>query len=208
MKRSLKQARLYLVLDARVQSYAEMMKVLRQAVRAGVQVIQMRDKDSSAKDILKFTQQALQYIHGRIPFIVNDRLDIAKAVGAQGVHLGQEDLPVAVARKIVGLKMIIGASCQTLAQAKKAQEDGADYIGFGSVFKTLTKPERAAMNLDLLARVVRDIRIPVFAIGGINGENAAQLRALGVNRVAVTRSISLADNVTATVKRFHEVLFS
>ncbi len=205
-KRFLKRSRLYLVLDTQVQPYDKLLKVLKKAVCAGVDIIQLRDKEGCVKDILKFTQQALKYVNNRCLFIVNDRVDIALAAGAHGVHLGQDDLPVATVRKMVGSKMIIGASCQTLAHARKAQAEGADYIGFGSVFKTLTKPERAPMKLKLLSRVVKEVQIPVFAIGGINTINAIRLKDLGVDRIAVTRVISLADNVERTVKEFNEIL--
>ena len=121
--------------------------------------------------------------------IVNDRVDLAVLGGAAGVHLGQEDIPLKAARRMMGNQAIIGVSCQTLTHARQAEREGADYIGFGSVFKTQTKPDRSPMDLKLLQRVMREIRIPVFAIGGITCENVGRLREVGVERGAGWRDV-------------------
>ena len=141
-----------------------------------------------------------------IPFIINDRVDLALACGASGVHLGQEDVPVSVARKMMGPEAIIGVSCQNLQQAKQAEQEGADYIGFGSVFKTKTKPQRSPMDLKLLEEVIRKIKIPIFAIGGIAPENILTLCRIGVQRIAVCRAICEAENVRAAVRGFVSLL--
>jgi thiamine-phosphate pyrophosphorylase len=155
---------------------------------------------------LRFTKDALKYIDGRIPFIVNDRLDIALAAGADGVHLGQEDLPVPEARKIAPRQLIIGASCQTPQQVMQAQAEGADYIGFGAVFKTPTKPENKEMDLASLTEAVRIAKIPVFAIGGINLENLPILKGAGIKRIAVIRAICCAPNVDKATRSFLDKL--
>lgn len=206
MKRSLKGARLYLILDAGVRPYDQLFEILKQSLRGGVDLVQLRDKKGSGRQILDFSKRALRFLRGRIPFIINDRVDLAVACRADGVHLGQEDLPIAVARDILGKKAIIGLSCQTWAQARAAQRAGADYIGFGSVFKTLTKPDRPAMDLTLLEKVVRGIDIPVFAIGGIKQENIPLIRPMGVDRVAVTRAICLAGHVAGKVAQLRSSL--
>ena len=198
-KKRLKEAKLYLILDAQVLSYKDLLAKLKPAVRFGVDIVQLRDKKGDAKDILEFCKQAQRIIQKKALFIVNDRVDLAILTGADGVHLGQEDISYAQARKLMGPKSIIGVSCQTKEQTKKAQRQGADYIGFGSVFETQTKPERQPMNLELLKDVVKTIDIPVFAIGGISRSNIDQVREAGAKRVAVCRDILLAKDVSRTV---------
>jgi thiamine-phosphate pyrophosphorylase len=199
----LQDARLYLVLDRQVvEDEDRLFEILKQAVKGGVDLVQLRDKNGTAKDILAFSRRAVKLLKGRIPLIINDRPDLAKAAGAQGVHVGQEDVSVELSRRILGPKAIIGVSCQTLAHARKAQNEGADYIGFGSVFKTLTKPSRSPMDLALLAQVVRESSIPVFAIGGIELENVPVLLSMGVKRVAVTRAICLSRDAAKAAEDF------
>lgn len=205
-KKRLKAARLYLILDAQVLPHAKLLRVLKDAVRFGIGIVQLRDKSGSAKDILTFCRQALAITKHRIPFIVNDRADLAVLARADGVHLGQEDIPCADARRLLGPKAIIGVSCQTLAHAVKAQRDGADYIGFGSVFKTFTKPERNPMDLKDLRRVLGAVKVPVFPIGGISRANIGQLTDLGLGRAAVCRDILLAKDVGGAVGRFNAIL--
>lgn len=196
----LKKSRLYLVLDAQVNGYDDLLKIGCEAARAGVDILQLRDKHGSAKEIVDLASKLMKEMDQRVPLIINDRIDVADACGSDGVHLGQDDLSVALARKILGRKAIIGRSCQTWAQAKAAVEEGADYLGFGSVFKTQTKPDRHPMDLELLQKVVKKISVPVFAIGGITVRNIAQLRAIGIERIAVTRALSQAKNIDEAVK--------
>ena len=205
-KKRLKNANLYLILDKQVLSYSDLLKALKPAVRAGVDLVQLRDKNGSAKDILDFCRHARKIVTGKALFIVNDRVDVAILAGADGVHLGQEDVSYAQARKFMGPQAIIGVSCQSLDQAKVAQDQGADYIGFGSVFKTRTKPERKSMNLELLESVLGTMKIPVFPIGGINRGNLSQLTLRGVRRVAVCRDILLAKNIKETVGSLKNML--
>ena len=205
-KVSLADAKLYLVLDREVQSYSKLFDILKKATRCGVDVVQLRDKKGTTRDIIEFSRRAISYLRGKAPFIINDRLDVALAVKADGVHLGQQDLPLDLARKIVGNNLLIGISCQTISQALRAQREGADYIGFGSVFKTLTKPDRPQMDLRYLASVKRRIRIPLFAIGGINLKNVGMIRLTGIDRVAVTRSLCLSRNVTKATRDFKNIL--
>lgn len=201
-------AKLYLILDREVNAYERLFDIARQAIGAGVDMIQLRDKNGSAKEILGFSKSVLRLTRGRVPYIINDRVDLAAAGRASGVHLGQDDVPVAEARKMMGTKALIGVSCQTFAQAKKARREGADYIGFGSVFKTLTKPDRRPMDMALLARVVQDIKIPVFAVGGIRLKDVAGLKLIGADRVAVCRAVCLAEDVGEAVRRFKRIALS
>ena len=212
---------LYLILDAQaclpklnakatqrrqVISYDRLFLVLKAAVRFGVGIVQLRDKKGSARDILSFCRQALKITAGRTLFIVNDRVDLALLGKADGVHLGQEDIGYTQARQMMGPKAIIGVSCQTFEHARKAQADGADYIGFGSVFKTKTKPERNPMDLKLLRRVLSSTRVPVFPIGGISRKNIGVLTEIGVERAAICRDILLANKPGIAVNNLKVLL--
>lgn len=199
-KKLLARAKLYLILDTQVLDYSVLLQVLKDSVRAGVDIVQLRDKNGSAKEILDFCRRILKVTKHQIPFIVNDRADLALISGADGLHIGQDDLGYVQARRLMGPGKIIGVSCQNLQQARLAQASGADYIGFGSVFQTRTKPGRQAMDLDLLQRVIRKIKIPIFPIGGISRSNIGRLIPLGVTRAAVCRDILLAKDPPKAVR--------
>ena len=198
--------RLYLILDRSVNSYDELFEIAKKAIAAGVDVMQLRDKTGAARDILDFSRRILGMTKGRIPYIINDRVDLAMISCSSGVHLGQDDVPLAEARKMIGEDALIGVSCQTFVHAEKAERDGADYIGFGSVFKTLTKPDRQSLDTDLLKKVFKDIKIPVFAIGGIDLKNVVEIKKLGGNRIAVCRAVCEAQNIEETVEQFKDII--
>jgi thiamine-phosphate pyrophosphorylase len=193
-KKLLARAKVYLILDTQVLDYGILLQALKDSVRGGIDIVQLRDKKGSTKEILDFCRKVLKETRHQIPFIVNDRADLVLISGADGLHLGQEDLDILQARKIMGQGKIIGVSCQTMHQASAAESLGADYLGFGSVFQTQTKPGRQAMDLDLLQRVIKQIKIPVFPIGGISRTNIGRLIPLGVTKVAVCRDILLAKD--------------
>jgi thiamine-phosphate pyrophosphorylase len=183
--------------------------VLQSGVNNGVDIVQLRDKLGTVQTALAFMARAERYLKGRIPFIVNDRADLACIAGASGVHVGQDDLPVAAARKICGRSLLVGKSCQTLAHVRAAYDEGADYVGFGSVFKTQTKPDRSPMDLDVLRKVVAyaaGVKLPVFAIGGITKENIACVHACGVTRVAVCREVLLAQDAARASRELKTLL--
>jgi len=199
-KKLLASANLYLILDTSVLDYSALFQVLKDSVRAGIDIVQLRDKKGSTKEVLDFCRRILGITKHRIPFIVNDRADLAIISGADGLHVGQEDLDCIVARKMIGRGKIVGVSCQNLAHALKAQKQGADYIGFGSVFETQTKPGRQPMDLELLQKVVKKVKIPIFPIGCISRGNLGKLIPLGVTRAAVCRDILLAEDAAQAVK--------
>ncbi len=210
-KKLLNNCRLYLILDAGVCPYDRLFVVLKEAVCSGVDIVQLRDKVGSAKDILFFGRKALSWLKGRVPFIINDRIDIARVIGASGVHLGQDDVPLVEARRMLGPRAMIGISCQSLAHVRQACKQGADYAGFGSVYKTLTKPERSPMDLSGLGRVVQyagSRAFPFFAIGGITRGNLDQVKNQGVCRVAVCRDILLAGDTRRSVGEFRAALIA
>ena len=205
-KKRLKHCKLYLILDRQVQPYDELFRILKQSVRAGVDIVQLRDKTGCARDIIGFSKKAMQYLNGRAAFVMNDRVDLAQIVDADGIHVGQDDVPIDQVRQLVGRKMMVGVSCQSWAMAKKAQEAGADYLGFGSVFKTKTKPGRQPMNQQMLKRVLRDINVPVFPIGGIALNNVQRVVDCGAKRIAVCRDIVLAKDIDRVVKEYKNIL--
>ena len=202
----LRNCRLYLILDTGVNDYPRLLKIAQEALEAGVDIMQLRDKKGTAKDILSFAERILKITRRKVPFIINDRVDLALLSGSDGVHLGQDDVSIKEARKILGDKVIIGASCQSLAHLRKAERDGADYVGYGTIFRTLTKPEREPQDLDRAAQVIKHAAVPAFAIGGIGLNNISQLKDRGIERVSVCRAISGASNIRRTVKEFKKIL--
>ncbi|MFH0754910.1 MAG: thiamine phosphate synthase [Candidatus Omnitrophota bacterium] len=203
-----KNCNLYLILDAQVCDYQRLWDVLKIGVNNGVDIVQLRDKLGTSLKALEFVQRAQRYLKGRVPLIVNDRADLAVVSGASGVHVGQDDLPITSARRICGKGALMGVSCQSLKHLFQAQRDGADYVGFGSVFKTKTKPGRMNMDLGLLSEVYRRAKLPVFAIGGITCEKVGTLRACGVNRIAVCREVLLSSDPGRTTRGLKRALIS
>jgi thiamine-phosphate diphosphorylase len=174
--------------------------VARAALAAGVGCIQLRNKSGSTREILSLGEQILALCcdAGAI-FIVNDRPDIAFALGADGVHLGEEDMPVTLARKLfdsAGQRMIIGASVSTVEEAAQALRDGADYVSLGPIFATATKPDAgAAVGLEVIAQMKKACPLPVVAIGGINAQNVGSVLQAGADAVAVISAVSRAQDM-------------
>lgn len=194
-KKLLAASRLYAIIDKQVARPRSVFALARKIKRNQYQIVQLRDKQAS---IDKFIQEARVlselFKKKKVAFIINDDLAVAKIVDADGIHLGQKDLSIRVARKILGKDKIIGVSCHSLAQARQAQANGADYISIGPVFATPTKPEYKPVGLGLLKKVKGKIRIPVFAIGGINHKNLNQVLASGIKRVAACRAVSKGND--------------
>jgi thiamine-phosphate pyrophosphorylase len=170
-------------------------------------VIQLRDKTASARQLLEEAKRLLPLTEAAgIPLIVNDRVDVARSVGADGVHLGQDDLPVEDARSILGQNRLIGKSTHTFEQACTAQAQGVDYIGLGPVFPTPTKPDYGSVGTELLRQVAPHIWLPVVCIGGINGENIQQVVEAGAKCVAVVRAICSAEDPESAARHLKETI--
>jgi len=201
--------RLYIITDevlAKGRSHAE---IARAAIAGGADVIQLRDKSASsrklyetAKVIRELTRQA------HIPFIVNDRLDIALACDADGLHVGQEDLPAPLARRLLGPDRILGVSATTLEQALQAERDGADYLGVGPVFEARgTKPDAGEpLGLDLVRSVHRHCQKPIVAIGGINHENVGRVIKAGADAAAVISAVVAAEDIEEAVRSLRKAV--
>ena len=161
----------------------------------GVGIIQLRDKVSDKRHVLSLAIKLARILSKtKTLFIVNDYIDLALICGADGVHLGQDDIPLKAARKILGKSKIIGISCHNLRQALKAQKEGADYIGIGPIYETATKPGVKSIGLNPLRQLKDKIKIPYFAIGNIHEDNIKEITAAGATRIAVCRGILKADN--------------
>lgn len=185
---------LQLVTDRSLSLGRSLVEVVREAVAGGVTCVQLREKDCSTREFLEealLLKELLQPLG--LPLIINDRVDIALAVGADGVHLGQSDLPILHARRLLGSDCLIGISAESLDNALEAEQQGADYIGISPVFSTPTKTDTApALGLEGLRRIREQVRIPLVGIGGINLSNAGQVRDAGADGVAVVSAIMAA----------------
>lgn len=203
----LKESRLYVIVDKRVCAHRSVSDIASRVKDSGAVVIQLRDKESKKETVLKEAYRLKELLTNTgILFIINDYIDIAKVVDSDGIHLGQDDLPIATARQLLGSDKIIGKSCHSLNQAVKAQKEGADYISIGPVYATPTKPEYKAVGSGLIKKVKKAIRIPFFVIGGINKNNISDILPLGIKRIAVCRAVCRAKNITLTIKKFIEIL--
>jgi thiamine-phosphate pyrophosphorylase len=201
--------RLYVITDERVSRGRSHLQVAEAAILGGADVLQLRDKESSSGRLFQVALQLRKLTReAKVPLIVNDRLDIALAADADGVHVGQADLPASVARGILGPGRILGVSAETVAEAVAAEEDGADYLGVGPVFEARgTKPDAGLpMGLDLIAEIRRHCRLPIVAIGGINAENARKVRDAGADAVAVISAVASADDIAQAARRLKRLL--
>lgn len=185
---------LYAVTERSYIGQRNFIDAVEEALKAGVTVLQLREKDISSRDFYRLALQLreLTKAYG-IPLIINDRADIALAVDADGVHVGQEDLPAEAVRRIIGKEKILGVSARTVEEALKAEEDGADYLGVGAVFPSPTKPSSEAIGLEGLRKIKSRVKIPVVAIGGITRDNAAEVIAAGADGIACISAVFCGD---------------
>ncbi len=197
---------LYALTDHRLSGLSDV-ETVRNLLEAGVRVIQFRNKESDPRTYYEAarTMAELCRFHEAF-FIVNDRVDVALAAGAQGVHLGQDDLEISLARSIVGDSLTIGISTHSPEEAERAEQEGADYIGFGPLFTTRTKNAGTARGLSMLAEVRRRVMIPVVAIGGITPENAPTVMESGADMVAVASGVLAGGRIQERVRLFEQVL--
>ena len=194
---------LYVVTDPFLCGHLPLKTVVEQAVTGGAVCIQLRDKKSSSGELFKTAEELLEITKkNNVPLIINDRLDIALAVKADGVHLGQEDLPARAARRIMPPDMILGVSADSVQQALEAQEAGASYLGVGSIFPTSTKPDAGdPIGLNNLSEICSHVDIPVVGIGGIHADNAGQVIEAGAQGVAVVSCVVGAADIAQAAKK-------
>jgi thiamine-phosphate diphosphorylase len=201
--------RLYVITDEKASRGRSHLQVAEAAIVGGADVLQLRDKEAPGGLLYRVALQLRRITReAKVPFIVNDRLDIALAADADGVHVGQADLPASVVREIMGPGRILGVSVDTVEEAMRAEKDGADYLGVGPVFEAReTKPDAGLpLGVDRITRIRRQCRLPIVAIGGINAENALMVREAGADAAAVISAIVAADDIAHAARRLKRIL--
>jgi thiamine-phosphate pyrophosphorylase len=185
---------LYLVTD-KSDDVEKFLKTIEEAIKGGASVVQIREKTADTLDFYNLALKVKEITEKHdVPLIINDRVDVALAVDAEGVHVGQSDMPCAVTRALVGPDKIVGVSAATIEEARKAESDGADYIGAGAVFPTATKDDAPKITKKDLKEIVESISIPVVAIGGITLNNAHELNDTGIAGLSVVSAIMSSEN--------------
>lgn len=186
---------LYFITDSTGLSEEEFLRRTEEALRGGVTLLQLREKNRTTREYLSLAEK----VHGLtrrygVPLLIDDRLDVAVAVDAEGVHLGQSDLPIHVARRILGADKIVGATAKTVPQAREAYEQGADYLGVGAIYPTTTKVKTVLTSTDTLRDICAAVPIPVNAIGGLNKTNIDVLCGIPIAGICVVSAIMKADD--------------
>jgi thiamine-phosphate pyrophosphorylase len=195
-------AGLYVILDRQFLAGRDELEVTSQIIEGGARVIQLRDKQSKKGELLLLAQKLRELCsQAGVLFIVNDYLDLALAVAADGLHIGQEDLPLPVVRRELPIDTIVGCSVTTVSQATRAQNEGADYIAVGSMFPTTTKKEAIVVGVDMLKELKRVVSVPLVAIGGINQTNVGEVVTAGADAVAVISAVLGEEDVKGAVQK-------
>lgn len=205
--------KLYAITDRQWLRGASLSEHVKLAIEGGATMIQIRDKDilstdsdAGLKDEYSEALEIKRICHEhKVPLIINDNVQFAIDIDADGVHLGQDDMNPAEARKLLGTDKIIGVTAKTVEQAKKAQADGADYLGSGAVFGSTTKLNAKPMTKELLREITAAVDIPVVAIGGINADNAATLKGTGIAGIAVVGAIFASADIKAAARELAEI---
>ena len=197
---------LYLVTDRQLMSCDSLTEAVEQAILGGCTMIQLREKELSS---LEFYNQAVAVKQVtdkyHIPLIINDRIDIAMAVQATGVHIGQHDLPAAAVRKVIGENMLLGVSASSIAEAIQAQQDGADYLGVGAMFPTGTKTDAESVSMEELQKIRTAVSLPIVVIGGINKGNAGRFKPMGIDGLAVVSVIIAQSDIKAAAAELKDL---
>lgn len=186
--------RLYLVTEETV-PVEELLPIVEEAIQGGVTIVQLREKYSSSRNFYEKAIRLKELTETyQVPLIINDRVDIALAAGADGIHIGQDDLPVVEVKKLIPPSMIVGVSCHSVEEALKAESEGADYIGIGAIFPTKSKNNAKILAEGVLKEILNAVSIPVVAIGGINSENVVSITDIAISGVAVVSEIINANS--------------
>ena len=203
-----KVGKLHVITDTLLQMRFSHVELTEMAIAGGADIIQFRSKSGSTREMINAaTQMKILCSRAGVPLIINDRVDIALAVGADGVHLGQDDFPIPVARKLLGPDAIIGGSAGDMEEAEKCLAEGADYIGVGPVYDTKSKTDAGeAMGIENLRIIAEKISLPIIAIGGITVSDMDELLNAGAHGVAVISSVCLSDDPEAAARRFRDTL--
>jgi len=198
----------YVLTDAHLSRGRSHEEIIRAAIRGGATMVQYREKNASTRKMIQEAREIREICaDARVPFIVNDRVDVALAVDADGVHVGQDDMPAALARKLIGAEKILGVSAENETQARAAITDEADYLGVGTIFATATKKDAGEpIGLAGVQKIARLSKIPIVGIGGIHAANAAAVIRAGAKGVSVISAIVSADDVEAATRELREIV--
>ena len=195
--------RLYLVTNRYQDSLENFLKKVETACRSGVTIIQLREKNLTTNQYYQLAKQVKEITDAyQVPLIIDDRLDICLAVDAAGLHIGDDELPVSVARQVLGSDKILGVTAKTVKRALEAETSGADYLGTGAIFPTTTKENAPITLISTLKTICQTVAIPVVAIGGLTSENIDQLAETGIAGVAVVRDLMQAEDIEAKTQAF------
>ena len=195
--------RLYLVTNRYQDSLESFLKKVETACRSGVTIVQLREKNLTTNQYYQLAKQVKEITDAyQVPLIIDDRLDVCLAVDAAGLHIGDDELPVSVARQVLGPDKILGVTAKTVKRALEAEEGGADYLGTGAIFPTTTKENAPITLISTLKTICQKVAIPVVAIGGLTSENLDQLIGTGIAGVAVVRDLMQAEDVEAKTQAF------
>lgn len=194
--------RLYLVTDSTGLEESVFLEKVRGALRGGVTLLQLREKEKSTREYVSLAKKVHEIAAEiGVPLLIDDRIDVAMAAGAEGVHLGQSDMPIDAARKILGGGYIVGATAKTVAQAQEAYLQGADYLGVGAIYPTTTKVKTVLTSVDTLAEIIDSVPIPANAIGGLNKDNIDILGGLKLGGICVVSAIMKAADTRAAAEQ-------
>ena len=199
---------LYLLTDRMVMSTKTLGEAVEQAIAGGCTLVQLREKEISSFDfyVLALEMKKITDIYS-IPLIINDRMDIAMAVGAAGVHIGQKDIPANIVRRVIGKDMLLGVSATSAAEAVNAAKAGADYLGVGAMFPTVTKPDAGFVSMEELGKIRRAVDIPIVVIGGINKENAILFQPMGIDGLAVVSAVIAQPDIKKSAADLKSLFF-
>ena len=195
--------RLYLVTNRYHDSLERFLEKVETACRSGVTIVQLREKNLTTNQYYQLAKQVKEITDAyQVPLIIDDRLDVCLAVDAAGLHIGDDELPVSVARQVLGPEKILGVTAKTVKRALEAEEGGADYLGTGAIFPTTTKENAPITLISTLKTICQRVAIPVVAIGGLTSENIDQLIGTGIAGVAVVRDLMQAEDIEAKTQAF------
>ncbi len=195
--------RLYLVTNRYQDSLESFLEKVETACRSGVTIVQLREKNLTTNQYYQLAKQVKEITDAyQVPLIIDDRLDVCLAVDAAGLHIGDDELPVSVARQVLGPDKILGVTAKTVKRALEAEESGADYLGTGAIFPTTTKENAPITLISTLKTICQRVAIPVVAIGGLTSENIDQLMGTGIAGVAVVRDLMQAEDIEVKTQAF------
>lgn len=199
----MKDLKLYLVTDSNILKGRDFYNCIEEALKGGVKMLQLREKNASGKEFLdkamKLRDLTKKY---NVKFIINDRVDIAMLCDADGVHVGQSDIPADEVRRLIGKNKIIGVSARTVEEAMKAKENGADYLGVGAMFTTTTKLDAKNVTIDKLAQIKKEVNLPIVAIGGLALDNIDKLKKCNIDGYAVVSAILKANDISVECEKW------